>query len=209
MSKIHTKLNHIQTALKVPKGQRNNFGKYNYRSCEDILQALTPHLEETDTTLMMWDEIESIGDRVYVKSNARLTCCESADEYVVVSAYARESATKKGMDESQMTGAASSYARKYALNGLFAIDDTKDADATNQHGKTDNTGKSQKTPKIDPKQSKEFFDTLTSRFRKCASVEELDSVKGDIGAMYAKMTDEHKEAIQNEYSICKSVLEGE
>ena len=116
-------LNRIQQALKVPKGQMNTFGNYKYRSCEDILEAVKPLLEEC--TLTINDEIVLIGNRYYVKSTARL----SKDlEQVEVTAYARESDVKKGMDESQITGSASSYARKYALNGLFAIDDTKDAD---------------------------------------------------------------------------------
>ena len=116
-------LNRIQQALKVPKGQMNTFGNYKYRSCEDILEAVKPLLEEC--TLTINDEIVLIGNRYYVKATARLS---KELEQVEVSAYARESDTKKGMDESQITGSASSYARKYALNGLFAIDDTKDAD---------------------------------------------------------------------------------
>lgn len=116
-------LNRIQQALKVPKGQMNKFGNYKYRSCEDILEAVKPLLEEC--TLTINDEIVLIGNRYYVKATARLS---KELEQVEVSAYARESDTKKGMDESQITGSASSYARKYALNGLFAIDDTKDAD---------------------------------------------------------------------------------
>lgn len=127
------KLVNIQSRLKAPKGQRNTFGNYNYRSCEDILEAVKPLLKEYDCLLTISDEICLIGDRFYVKATATLKDEESNDE-VVVSAYAREEESKKGMDGSQITGAASSYARKYALNGLFAIDDTKDSDATNTHG---------------------------------------------------------------------------
>lgn len=119
-------LNKIQKELKAPKGQKNTFGNYNYRSCEDILEAVKPHLGSA--TLTIHDEIVYIGERYYVKATATLT--DGAKE-VRVCAYARESDTKKGMDVAQITGAASSYARKYALSGLFAIDDTKDADTKN------------------------------------------------------------------------------
>lgn len=119
-------LNKIQKELKAPKNQKNAFGNYNYRSCEDILEALKPLLGTATITLN--DDIVNIGDRFYVKATATLT---DAGQSVSVTAFARESIEKKGMDVAQVTGAASSYARKYALNGLFCIDDTKDADATN------------------------------------------------------------------------------
>lgn len=115
----------IQRKLKAPKGQRNTFGNYNYRSAEDILEAVKPLCAEHGCQLTLSDAIELVGDRYYVKAIAQI---RTADETVEVTAYARESASKKGMDESQITGTASSYARKYALNGLFCIDDTKDAD---------------------------------------------------------------------------------
>ena len=124
------KLIAVQTALKAPKGQRNAFGNYNYRSCDDILEALKPLLKQEGLLLTISDSIEFIGNRFYVKATATVA---DGDKTVSVTAYAREEETKKGMDGSQITGAASSYARKYALNGLFAIDDTKDADATNKH----------------------------------------------------------------------------
>lgn len=123
-------LNKIQKELKAPKGQENTFGKYRYRSCEDILEAVKPLLG--DATLTISDEVVMLGDRFYVKATATLS---DDKETVSVSAYARESLDKKGMDTAQITGATSSYARKYALNGLFCIDDTKDADSTNTHGK--------------------------------------------------------------------------
>jgi len=124
-------LNHIQKNLKAPKGQLNAFGKYKYRSCEDILEAVKPLLGESVLTLS--DDIVEIGGNIYVKSTATLTCpidneTGVAGEKYQVTAFAREPIDKKGMDASQITGAASSYARKYALNGLFCIDDTKDAD---------------------------------------------------------------------------------
>lgn len=124
------KLSEIQKKLKAPKNQFNDFGKYHYRSCEDILEAVKPLLG--DAVLTLSDEIVEIGGRVYVKATATLS---DGDERSTVTAFAREAENKKGMDESQITGATSSYARKYALNGMFLIDDNKDADATNQHGK--------------------------------------------------------------------------
>ncbi|WP_295996631.1 ERF family protein [uncultured Veillonella sp.] len=115
----------IQSELKAPKGQYNSFGKYNYRSCEDILEGVKPLLAKHGLVLTIQDSIDLIGDRFYVKATATIT--DGKDE-ISASAYARESLDKKGMDASQVTGATSSYARKYALNGLLAIDDTKDAD---------------------------------------------------------------------------------
>jgi hypothetical protein len=128
MSNIYSKLMTIQSNLKAPKGQYNNFGKYKYRSCEDILESVKPLLSQHDCALVITDDIVMLGERIYVKATAKLI---SGSEHVESSAFAREEDTKKGMDSSQVTGAASSYARKYALNGLFCIDDTKDSDTTN------------------------------------------------------------------------------
>ena len=129
---METKTNelvYIQSNLKAPKNQFNSFGNYKYRSCEDILEAVKPLLKEVNCALTTGDEIVVIGNRIYVKATARL---ETSDGRVFVnSAFAREPESKKGMDESQVTGMASSYARKYALNGLFCIDDTRDADTMN------------------------------------------------------------------------------
>lgn len=116
----------IQSELKAPKGQYNSFGKYNYRSAEDILEAVKPLLKKHNCILTLSDALENIGSRYYVKATATLT--EESGESISITAYAREEETKKGMDGSQITGTASSYARKYALNGLFLIDDTKDTD---------------------------------------------------------------------------------
>ena len=121
-------LSKIQTKLEATKNQYNNFGKYKYRSLEDITDALKPHLKEFNYSLVVSDTIEEIGGRIYVKASAKLYD-ETMKAIAENSAYAREPLTKKGMDEAQITGATSSYARKYALNGLFAIDDTKDADS--------------------------------------------------------------------------------
>ncbi len=125
MIKINKALATIQYELKAPKKQYNSFGKYNYRNAEDILEAVKPLLSKHNATLRLVDEIVSVADRVYVKATAII---QVEDETLSTTAFAREEDTKKGMDASQITGSASSYARKYALNGLFAIDDTKDAD---------------------------------------------------------------------------------
>lgn len=121
-----SKLCDIQRRLNAPKGQYNSFGKYSYRNCEDILEAVKPLLHEHGLTLSLTDTIEEISGRVYVKATAQI---RDGEECIESSAYAREPESKKGMDEMQITGAASSYARKYALCGLFAIDDNKDADS--------------------------------------------------------------------------------
>lgn len=123
-------LSTIQAEIKAPKGQFNKFGNYKYRSCEDIVEAAKPVLNKYGFALTLSDDIVNIGNRFYVKATATI---KSKDAEFTATAFAREEETKKGMDGSQITGAASSYARKYALNGLFAIDDTKDADATNDH----------------------------------------------------------------------------
>lgn len=119
-------LQEIQTELKAPKGQYNSFGKYKYRSCEDILEAVKPLLAKHDAELILSDEIVNIGSRFYVQ--ARATLMKGGTAICATTALAREPEEKRGMDESQITGTASSYARKYALNGMFLIDDTKDED---------------------------------------------------------------------------------
>ena len=131
---IRKKLQRIQSSLKAPKGQTNKFGGYSYRSCEDILTALKPLLIIQECSIVIGDELVALEGRVFVKSVARLLDNDT-DDAIFTSGYAEHAETKKGMDLAQITGSASSYARKYALNGLFAIDDTKDADATNDHGK--------------------------------------------------------------------------
>lgn len=139
MSVILEKLNIIQSKLKAPKGQFNKFGNYPYRSCEDILEALKPLLAETKTVLAISDEVEFIGDRFYIRATCNLFDVESGEK-ISNSAFAREPESKKGMDPAQITGSVSSYARKYALNGLFAIDDTKDSDSNESQRQT-NSGK--------------------------------------------------------------------
>jgi hypothetical protein len=127
------KLVNIQAELKAPKNQVNSFGKYKYRSAEDIIEAVKPILFKHQTALLISDEIVQVADRVYVKATAMLIDETNEELPIKVYGWAREEEVKKGMDAAQITGSASSYARKYALNGLFAIDDTKDADSTNEH----------------------------------------------------------------------------
>ena len=161
---IYEKLLKAQVELKAPKGQYNSFGKYKYRSCEDILEALKPVLDKFKLTLFISDEIVETGGsyklekkdetietagRKYVKATITLVNIEKPDEQIKTSALAREEETKKGMDGSQITGASSSYARKYALNGMFMIDDTKDSDSTNTHGKEEKTEAERKKEAIE------------------------------------------------------------
>lgn len=144
---IYSKLSDIQQELKAPKGQRNDFGKYNYRSCEDILEAVKPICAKNKTTLVLSDTLENIGERYYIKATATIYDIESNEE-ISNTAYAREEENKKGMDGSQITGTASSYARKYALNGLFNIDDTKDADTNEYHKQTNKPNVSVKNKQV-------------------------------------------------------------
>ena len=136
MADFLKRVSELQMELKAPKGQMNKFGGYRYRSCEDILEAVKPLLHKHGMVLTVSDDLMQFDSRYYICATATLRDTESS-EFITNSAYAREAETKKGMDESQITGTASSYARKYALNGLFCIDDTKDADATNTGDKCD------------------------------------------------------------------------
>lgn len=154
------KLLNIQQELKAPKNQRNNFGGYNYRSCEDILEAVKPLLAKEKCILTLNDELLQIGERYYIKATATILDTENGS-VISNTAYAREEENKKDMDQSQITGTASSYARKYALNGLFLIDDTKDTD-------TDEFQKQQEEKKATPKQ----IDLLES---KCTD-EEIEAI---------------------------------
>ncbi|MFL8888660.1 ERF family protein [Helcococcus kunzii] len=138
---IFEKLTMIQQELKAPKGQYNGFGKYNYRNAEDILEAVKPLLSKYKVTQLIGDDVKLIGDRYYINAEIKLINAEKTDEIITVNAYARESIAKKGMDESQITGATSSYARKYALNGLYAIDDTKDVDTDEYRNQANNKAK--------------------------------------------------------------------
>lgn len=161
------KLSEIQQRLKAPKGQYNSFGKYKYRSCEDILEAVKPLLG--DSILIVTDEIVLIGDRYYVKASAHFAENINGPS-TIVNAYAREPLNKKGMDESQITGTASSYARKYALNGLFLIDDTKDADAD------EHQNQQQKKAELNEKQL-EFIDKLKIKLEENSDGKGVDREK--------------------------------
>ena len=157
---IFAKLVNVQNELKAPKGQYNKFGKYNYRSCEDILEAVKPLLKKSGLTLFIHDDIELVGERYYIKATCTLIDNENGEK-VEISALARESKEKKGMDSSQVTGTASSYARKYALNGLFLIDDTKDTDTNSYATESDARAK-----EVDRLEKKEFA-------KLCAIAEDL------------------------------------
>ena len=163
----------IQQELNAPKDQYNNFGKYNYRSCEGILAAVKPLLKETGCTLTLSDEIVPVSNRVYVTATATLTTPDG--KQYVSTASAREDDTKKGMDGAQITGAASSYARKYALNGLFCIDDVKDPDATNDHGVGEQQAKSNGA-KAQPTQKDGASGVAYTGEQLKAALAELDSI---------------------------------
>lgn len=135
---IYTKLMNVQNELKVPKNNTNTFGNYKFRNAEDILEALKPLLKNHNATVIITDDVVMVGDRYYIKATVKFIDTETG-EMIETSALAREEETKKGFDASQITGSTSSYARKYALNGLFAIDDTKDSDTTNTSVKNEST----------------------------------------------------------------------
>lgn len=174
---IYKKLAEIQKELKAPKNQYNSFGKYNYRSCEDILEGVKPLAAEKGCAVVISDDVVMVGDRYYIKATAKLIDADSG-EVASNDAYAREPAEKKGMDESQITGTASSYARKYALNGLFAIDDTKDAD-TDEHA-----NQSAKNSKQKDKQQNKPTDKQQTQSGKAATEAQLKrlwAVAGKVG----------------------------
>ena len=187
---IYKKLNEIQIKLKAPKSQFNKFGNYKYRNCEDILEALKPLLNEFKTVISLKDEIVFIEGRFYVKATVTLIDSETGEAFST-SAFAREEETKKGQDGSQITGASSSYARKYALNGLFAIDDTKDSDSTNTHGKD----------KTEQEKVQEFLNSRDGMIEKLKENLSSDKLKRTLEAFKVEelwqMTDEQlKEACQ-------------
>lgn len=178
---LNEKLLYIQQHLNAPKDLHNKFGGYNYRSCESILQAVKPLLQETNTTIVFEDTIEQIGSRFYLKATAILS---DGTHHIWVTSYAREDEAKKGMDGAQLSGATSSYARKYALNALFAIDDNKDSDSTNKH-KTDK-------------------DSLTSEaLSEIASASSVEAVK----AVYKKYLSMDAALCSKNGRIYKAVLE--
>lgn len=148
MTGIYEKMVAVQTQLKAPKNLFNSFGKYKYRNLEGICEAVKPLLKKHGLVLTMYDSIEEHGDRIYVRADVMIADAETK-ESVTGRAYARESLTKKGMDDSQITGTASSYARKYALSGLFLLDDTKDADTDEYHNITTKAAKKKEEPEVD------------------------------------------------------------
>ena len=172
------KLLMIQQILKAPKGQINTFGGYRYRSCEDIFEAVKPLLKEQNLILQTTDELVQIGERYYIKATAILS---DGKETITNTAYAREEESKKGMDSSQITGACSSYARKYALNGLFLIDDVKDSDFTNSEETEEQKEKMKLLTKIKKLMTtkKVLPDEVFDHFQKNSAdmtIEELDEV---------------------------------
>lgn len=181
MNEFKRKLINLQSELKAPKNQYNSFGKYSYRNAEDILTALKPLLKKYNLLLTISDEIVLVGDRYYIKATARITDADKDDE-LIVTGLAREVKERKGMDESQITGTASSYARKYALNGMFNIDDTKDADSDEYASKTaqkakeklDTTYASYYNGELPPPSEKQKALIRTLAFKKGISKEDIE-----------------------------------
>ena len=170
MSELYDKLIKVQGLLKAPKGQYNSFGKYKYRSCEDILEAVKPLLVDNGLLLTVEDDVVMVGDRIYIKAIATIRCGGNSLQSV---AFAREELEKKGLDSSQITGAASSYARKYALNGLFCIDDNKDSDTTNV-GKKPEKKETDENP---------IFDMACNGVRSAKTTEALKSIWNEYSSL--------------------------
>ena len=192
----------IQNELVAPKDLYNSFGKYSYRSAESILEALKPLLVKYNVQLTLSDEVVGVGDRVFIKAVATLT---DGKETVTVTAYAREPSEKKGMDSSQITGATSSYARKYALNGLFLIDDNKDADTDESHTESEARSKSgSDTPKVQrPNYSAEQLEKMKKWSDGTFTEEELAGFrKRCLGADYADAIED----INGEYEKRKAIF---
>lgn len=214
---LNDKLLDIQIKLKAPKGQYNSFGKYNYRSCEDILEAVKPLLKEHNLTLRMSDKIVQIGERYYVEATAFLSDGENS---ICTTASAREDDTKKGMDSAQITGACSSYARKYALNGMFAIDDNKDSDYTNvgDKGNATNNAKavkrnnttSQAKNKTITSETMKKVNIALSRYKTLAQIETkklLEHIQKTMNITIApEMTEGQAETVINQLAIWENKL---
>lgn len=209
-TELHKKLWTIQQTLNAPKNQRNNFGGYNYRSAEDILEAVKPLLQSI--TLTVSDEIVLIGNRYYVKATATLSDGEDA---ISVTAYAREEENKRGMDASQLTGATSSYARKYALNGLFCIDDAKDPDTDAYAKQTNQQPRQQKNPpKQQPQQQKAppNPDEVLARFCDAAAkAPDANKLREIFGKCWKLLPEgsEHRIKAKDVYDIRVAELNGE
>jgi len=194
-------LSKIQQKLKAPKNQTNAFGGYKYRSCEDILEAVKPLLN--GATLIINDEVVQLGDRYYVKATATISYKEQA---ATVTAYAREAENKKGMDEAQITGAASSYARKYALNGLFLIDDTKDADSMDNTEKQAVSAPAAKEPK-ETKAMQVKAAEIVDAFAQAKNLMELEEMRTLYRPEVNKMPKKLVEWIKNEYKATAEKIE--
>lgn len=175
---VYESLANVQQSLKATKDLFNKFGGYNYRSCESILESVKPLLAKEHLALTLTDEMVQVGGRIYVKSTATVFPTDDSNSRISVDAYAREEEAKKGMDSSQVTGAASSYARKYALNGLFCIDDNKDSDATNTHGKDESPPKQDKPKQEQPKEAPKS-ETKTKQQLLADKVKSLVKTEGD------------------------------
>lgn len=187
VGKIYNQLALVQGELKAPKGQFNDFGKYKYRSCEDIVEAVKPINKSHDILLTLSDTVKEVGGRVYIEAMATITSLADGSS-ISVTASAREAEKKKGMDDSQITGAASSYARKYALNGLYAIDDTKDAD----------TMKPEKEEKKEPQRN------WISEIKTASTIDKLKSIFGE---GYKATEGKEKAEIKREYDKKKVEFE--
>lgn len=209
-TELHKKLWTVQQTLNAPKNQRNNFGGYNYRSAEDILEAVKPLLQSI--TLTVSDEIVLIGNRYYVKATATLS---DGEDEIAATAYAREEESKKGMDASQLTGATSSYARKYALNGLFCIDDARDSDTDAYAKQTGQQPRQQKNPpKQQPQQQKAppNPDEVLARFCDAAAkAQDANKLREIFGKCWKLLPEgsEHRIKAKDVYDIRVAELNGE
>jgi len=185
MTELQNKLLQIQNNLRCPKNQYNSFGGYSYRNAEDILEAVKPLCFEHGCLLIVTDEIIEVCGKNYVRATAKLIC---GDDCISVSASAREPQTQKGMNDSQLTGSCSSYARKYALNGLFCIDDTKDADNDNmQHEKVNTVYKEYKT-----------------KIEQCVTLEELEKLVPELTQIKTKISDREMTSLSQIYKMKKN-----
>ena len=205
--KLHEKLLAIQTKLKAPKGQYNKFGNFNYRSAEDILEAVKPLNAEQGLLLTITDEIKEVGGRIYVVATA--TVSDGTDE-LKVSAFAREPENKKGMDESQITGATSSYARKYALNGLYAIDDNKDADTDEHKQQQENATKKQQKQQAQKQQQQQQEQGVTEQELHELVEKYVRNIEA-LGVDRAKLIEFvcNKHSVENLFDLKPNVLVGE
>lgn len=198
---VYKKLIEVQNKLKAPKTQYNSFGKYYYRNCEDILEAVKPILDSIKASLFIKDEIELIGDRFYVKAIVTFIDIETGENFSV-SALARESEDKKGMDSAQVTGATSSYARKYALNGLFLIDDTKDNDHDSMH-QTDKTKEELKQARLEKEEKEKLALLEKQKADELALhgklVRDLNELMGDNTDMFEKSIVKMNKTFKTEY----------